>query len=102
LTEGDETVLKQAAPILGKHEIVSKRAPDTNVGMNIGNSSMQHGNNQAGLDFAEVWRAPQHRRTDDIATSDVDILKTISAFCGGGLLISLFLAILGLDIVGLL
>jgi hypothetical protein len=61
---------------------------------------MQHDSNQAGLDFAEVWRAAQLRRTDDIAASDVDILKTIGAFCGVGLLISLFLAISGLDIAG--
>jgi hypothetical protein len=61
---------------------------------------MQHDSNQAGLDFAEVWHAAQHRRTDDIAASDVDILKTVGAFCGVGLLASLFLAILGLDIVG--
>jgi hypothetical protein len=61
---------------------------------------MQHDSNQAGLDFAEVWRAAQHRRTDDITASDVDILKTIGALCGVGLLVSLFLAILGLDIVG--
>jgi hypothetical protein len=52
------------------------------------------------MDFAEVWRAAQHRRTDDIAASDVDILKTIGAFCGIGLLASLFFAILGLDTVG--
>jgi hypothetical protein len=61
---------------------------------------MPHDSNRAGLDFAEVWRAAQHRRTDDIAASDVDILKTIGAFCGVGLLVSLFFAILGLDIVG--
>jgi hypothetical protein len=62
---------------------------------------MQHDSDQAGLHFAEVWRAAQHRRTDDIAMSDVDILKTIGAFCGVGLVASLFLAILGLNIVGL-
>jgi hypothetical protein len=61
---------------------------------------MQHDSNQGRLSFAEVWRAAQHRRTDDIATSDIDILKAIGAFCGVGLLASLFLAILGLDIVG--
>jgi hypothetical protein len=53
--------------------------------------------NQAELDFAEVWRAV---RSDDIAASDVGILKTIGAFCGVGLVASLVLAILGLDIVG--
>jgi hypothetical protein len=61
---------------------------------------MRYNSSRAGLDFAEVWRAAQHRRTEDIAASDVDILKTIGAFCGIGLLASLFLAILGLDIVG--
>lgn len=61
---------------------------------------MRHNSNRAGMDFAEVWRAAQHRRTDDIAASDVDILKTIGAFCGIGLLASLFFAILGLDTVG--
>ena len=61
---------------------------------------MPRDSNQAGLDFVEVWRADQHRRADDIAASDVDILKTIGAFCGVGLLASLFLAIFGLDIVG--
>jgi tRNA-binding EMAP/Myf-like protein len=57
-------------------------------------------NNQVGLDFAEVWRAAQHRRTDDIAASDVDILKTVTVFCGIGLLVSLIFAISSLDIVG--
>jgi hypothetical protein len=61
---------------------------------------MQRDSNQPGLDFAEVWRAAQHRRSDDIAASDVDILKTIGAFCGAGLLVSLAFAISGLDIVG--
>jgi hypothetical protein len=61
---------------------------------------MQDQNNQAGLDFAEVWRAAQHRRTDDIAASDVDILKTVAVFCGIGLLVSLIFAISSLDIVG--
>jgi hypothetical protein len=61
---------------------------------------MPHENNQAGLDFAEIWRAAQRRRTDDIRESDVDILKTIAVFCGAGLLVSLFLAMFGLDIVG--
>jgi hypothetical protein len=58
---------------------------------------MQYENNQAGLDFAEIWRAAQYRRTENIGTSDVDILKTVAAFCGVGLLISLFFAIIGLD-----
>jgi hypothetical protein len=57
-------------------------------------------NNQVGLDFAEVWRAAQHRRTDDIAASDVDILKTVTVFCVIGLLVSLIFAISSLDIVG--
>jgi hypothetical protein len=61
---------------------------------------MRHENNQAGLDFAEVWRAAQHRRTDDIVASDVDILKTVAVFCGIGLLVSLIFAVAGLDIVG--
>ena len=61
---------------------------------------MRHENNQAGLDFAEVWRAAQHRRTDDIVASDVDILKTVAVFCGIGLLVSLIFAVSGLDIVG--
>jgi hypothetical protein len=54
----------------------------------------------ADLDFAEIWRAAQRRRTDDIRESDVDILKTVAVFCGVGLLVSLFLAMFGLDIVG--
>ena len=58
---------------------------------------MQHKNNQAGLDFAEVWRAAQHRRTEGTGACDVDILKTVAAFCGVGLLVSLCLAIFGLD-----
>jgi hypothetical protein len=61
---------------------------------------MPHENKQAGLDFAEVWRAAQHRRTDDIAASDIDILKAVAVFCGFGLLISLIFAISGLDIGG--
>jgi hypothetical protein len=61
---------------------------------------MQNDRNQAGLDFAEVWRAAQRRRTDDFAASDVGILKTVGAFCGVGLLVSLCLAIFRVDIVG--
>jgi hypothetical protein len=75
-------------------------APDTNDVIDIGSFAMPHGNNQAGLDFAEVWRAAQHRRTDDIAASEVDILKTVAVFCGVGLLVSLILAVSGLDIGG--
>jgi hypothetical protein len=58
---------------------------------------MGHENNQAGLDLADVWLAAQHRRTQDIGTSDIDILKTVTAFCGVGLLVSLFFAIFGFD-----
>jgi hypothetical protein len=81
---------------LVKHEIVAEWASDTNDTINIGSCAMQHENNQAGLDFADVWRAAQYRRAEDV--SDIDILKTVTAFCGVGLLVSLFLAIIGLDI----
>jgi hypothetical protein len=58
---------------------------------------MQHQSNEP-LDLAEIWRAAERRRTDDISASDVDIFKTVATFSGIGLLISLFLAIFGLDI----
>jgi hypothetical protein len=61
---------------------------------------MPRENNQAGPDFAEVWRAAQHRRADDVAASDVDILKTVAVLCGIGLLVSLIFVVSGLDIVG--
>jgi hypothetical protein len=59
---------------------------------------MPHESHQAELDFAEIWRSAQHRRADDIGASDVDILKMVAAFCGVGLLVSLFLAVFGLDL----
>jgi hypothetical protein len=59
---------------------------------------MQHENNQAKvMDFAEIWRDAQLRRTDEIA-SDVNILKTVGVFCGVGLLVSLGLASYGWDL----
>jgi hypothetical protein len=61
---------------------------------------MQNDRNQAGLDFAEVWRAAQRRRSDDVAASDADILKTVCVFCGAGLFVSLCPAIFPVDIVG--
>jgi hypothetical protein len=58
---------------------------------------MQHEGNQAKvMEFAEIWRDAQVRRTDDIA-SDINILKTVAEFCGVGLLVSLVLASYGLD-----
>jgi len=68
--------------------------------IDIGSFAMPHENNQAGLDFAEVWRAAEHRRTDDIRSTDVDVLKTVAVFCGIGLLVSLIFAIYGLDVGG--
>jgi hypothetical protein len=41
---------------------------------------MDRENHQAGLDFADVWRAAQDRRAQDVTTSDIDILKAVSAF----------------------
>jgi hypothetical protein len=59
---------------------------------------MQRENSQAKvMGFAEIWRDAQHRRTDDVA-SDINNLKTIAAFSGVGLLISVVLASYGLDL----
>jgi hypothetical protein len=59
---------------------------------------MQHESNQAKvMDFAEIWRSAEHRRTDDIV-SDINTVKTIAVFCGVGLLVSLVLASYGLDL----
>jgi hypothetical protein len=59
---------------------------------------MQHESNQAKImDFAEIWRSAEHRRTDDIA-SDINILKTVGVFCGIGLFASLALASYGFDL----
>jgi hypothetical protein len=98
----DETILKQRRDQFLVGTTSSRNEPlDINDVIDIGSFAMPHENNQAGLDFAEVWRAAQHRRTDDIAASEVDILKTVAVFCGFGLLVSLILAVSGLDIVGL-
>jgi hypothetical protein len=59
---------------------------------------MQHENNQAKvMDFADIRRNAQYRRTDDVG-SDINILKTVTVFCGVGLLTSLVLASYGLDL----
>jgi hypothetical protein len=49
------------------------------------------------MDFAEIWRDAQHRRTDEIA-SDINNLKTASVFSGFGLLVSAVLANYGWDL----
>jgi hypothetical protein len=61
---------------------------------------MQHENNQAKvMDFADIWRNAQHRRTDDVGSDiNINILKTVSVFCGVGLLVSLVLASYGWDL----
>jgi hypothetical protein len=58
---------------------------------------MQNENSQAGLDVVHVWRAAQHERSEDVGSSDVDILRTVAAFCGVGLLLSVLFVMFGLD-----
>jgi hypothetical protein len=59
---------------------------------------MQHERSQAKvMDFAEIWRDAQQRRTDEIA-SDINNLKTIAVFSGVGLLVSVVVAGYGFDL----
>jgi hypothetical protein len=59
---------------------------------------MQNESSQAKvLDFAEIWRDAQHRRTEEIS-SDINNLKTVSVFSCVGLLVSLVLASYGWEL----
>jgi hypothetical protein len=48
-------------------------------------------------DFAEIWRTAHHRRADDIS-SGIDTLKTLGLLSAAGLLLSMILALCGLDV----
>jgi hypothetical protein len=64
----------------------------------LGAGQMQNESRQAKvLDFAEIWRDAQHRRTEEIS-SDINNLKTVSVFSGVGLLVALVLASAGWDL----
>jgi hypothetical protein len=59
---------------------------------------MRQENNQARvMDFADIWRDAQLRRTNDIAY-DINVLKAVGVFSGVGLLASLVLASYGWDL----